>query len=318
MHVSLADRLPVCLCALFLPWGLQRPGVCPGAHHRARVWLLSTTWCIHQPQSSGSTASPASQLWHWTPCHWPTTKRLPDPFSIAGWEREGWQINVCECSTQWNVKWLLLFPLYSWADRNEARNILSPFLWPVGPVSVHLSSPLSLEEIRQRNPLVLPGGRYRPPDCEPRHHTAIVVPYRNRQSHLRALLYHLHPFLQRQQIHYSIYIVQQVRLCISECASCFIVIPPVSCSAWLSAAACLPSMSKSKALCSGIVVLVDQRCYWVKRLPADVKGVTVMVVYVLLQSIGLVILEYWAMVWLYLIYTTLLGALVQLLVNVNI
>lgn len=86
---------------------------------------------------------------------------------------------------------------------------------PVGPVSVHLSSPLSLEEIRQRNPLVLPGGRYRPPDCEPRHHTAIVVPYRNRQTHLRALLYHLHPFLQRQQIHYSIYIVQQVRMCMS-------------------------------------------------------------------------------------------------------
>ncbi|XP_006785895.1 beta-1,4-galactosyltransferase 3 [Neolamprologus brichardi] len=92
--------------------------------------------------------------------------------------------------------------------------IPSPLL--VGPVSVHLSSPLSLEEIRQRNPLVLPGGRYRPPDCEPRHHTAIVVPYRNRQSHLRALLYHLHPFLQRQQIHYSIYIVQQVRLPYSQ------------------------------------------------------------------------------------------------------
>ncbi|KAM4571595.1 beta-1,4-galactosyltransferase 3 [Fundulus diaphanus] len=85
--------------------------------------------------------------------------------------------------------------------------IPSPLL--VGPVSVHLSSPLSLEEIRQRNPLVLPGGRYRPPDCEPHHHTAIVVPFRNRLSHLRSLLYHLHPFLQRQQIHYSIYIVQQ-------------------------------------------------------------------------------------------------------------
>ncbi|XP_010863966.1 beta-1,4-galactosyltransferase 3 isoform X2 [Esox lucius] len=83
----------------------------------------------------------------------------------------------------------------------------SPLL--VGPVSVRLSSPLSLEEIRDWNPLVLPGGRYRPPDCEPRHHTAIVVPYRNRQTHLRALLYHLHPFLQRQQIHYSIYIVHQ-------------------------------------------------------------------------------------------------------------
>ncbi|XP_067302519.1 beta-1,4-galactosyltransferase 3 isoform X1 [Pseudorasbora parva] len=83
----------------------------------------------------------------------------------------------------------------------------SPLL--VGPVSVHLSSPPSLEEIKEKNPLVTLGGHYRPPDCEPRHHTAIVVPYRNRQTHLRALLYHLHPFLQRQQVHYGIYIVHQ-------------------------------------------------------------------------------------------------------------
>ncbi|KAJ8360803.1 hypothetical protein SKAU_G00173280 [Synaphobranchus kaupii] len=84
----------------------------------------------------------------------------------------------------------------------------SPLL--VGPVSVRLSSPLSLDEIREKNPLVTQGGRYHPPDCEPRHHTAIVVPYRNRQAHLRTLLYHLHPFLQRQQLHYSIYIVHQI------------------------------------------------------------------------------------------------------------
>ncbi|KAG1961870.1 beta-1,4-galactosyltransferase 3 [Pimephales promelas] len=83
----------------------------------------------------------------------------------------------------------------------------SPLL--VGPVSVHLSSPPSLEEIKEKNPLVTLGGHYRPPDCEARHHTAIVVPYRNRQTHLRALLYHLHPFLQRQQVHYGIYIVHQ-------------------------------------------------------------------------------------------------------------
>ncbi|KAF3860515.1 hypothetical protein F7725_000770 [Dissostichus mawsoni] len=86
--------------------------------------------------SSGSTASPASQLGHWTPATGPPLRDCQIP---------------------------------------------SPLL----------------------------GGHYRPPDCEPRHHTAIVVPYRNRQIHLRALLYHLHPFLQRQQIHYSIYIVQQ-------------------------------------------------------------------------------------------------------------
>uniref|UniRef100_A0A8C6TCG2 Beta-1,4-galactosyltransferase n=1 Tax=Neogobius melanostomus TaxID=47308 RepID=A0A8C6TCG2_9GOBI len=87
-----------------------------------------------------------------------------------------------------------------------SKTFYSPLFWTCVRAPV---PPLSLEEIRQRNPLVQPGGRYRPPDCEPRHHTAIVVPYRNRQTHLRALLYHLHPFLQRQQIHYSIYIVQQ-------------------------------------------------------------------------------------------------------------
>ncbi|XP_053499270.1 beta-1,4-galactosyltransferase 3 [Ictalurus furcatus] len=91
----------------------------------------------------------------------------------------------------------------------QLRSCLLPSPLLVGPVSVRLSSPLSLEEIKVKNPLVTPGGHYRPTDCEPRHHTAIVVPYRNRQSHLRTLLYHLHPFLQRQQIHYGIYIVHQ-------------------------------------------------------------------------------------------------------------
>lgn len=93
------------------------------------------------------------------------------------------------------------------APQLKQCQVPSPLL--VGPVSVRLSSPPSLEDIKEKNPLVTPGGHYTPPDCEPRHHTAIVVPYRNRQAHLRALLYHLHPFLQRQQIHYSIYIVHQ-------------------------------------------------------------------------------------------------------------
>ncbi|XP_063064046.1 beta-1,4-galactosyltransferase 3 [Engraulis encrasicolus] len=83
----------------------------------------------------------------------------------------------------------------------------SPLL--VGPVAVRLTAAPSLEEIKDKNPLVTPGGHYSPPDCQPQHRTAIIVPYRNRQMHLRALLYHLHPFLQRQQIHYTIYIVHQ-------------------------------------------------------------------------------------------------------------
>ncbi|XP_027026275.1 beta-1,4-galactosyltransferase 3 [Tachysurus fulvidraco] len=102
-----------------------------------------------------------------------------------------------------------LLPPHPSGAEQQHRGCLLPSPLLVGPVFVHLSSPLSLEEIKEKNPLVTPGGHYRPPDCEPRHHTAIVVPYRNRQSHLRTLLYHLHPFLQRQQIHYGIYIVHQ-------------------------------------------------------------------------------------------------------------
>ncbi|XP_033858359.3 beta-1,4-galactosyltransferase 3 [Acipenser ruthenus] len=83
----------------------------------------------------------------------------------------------------------------------------SPYL--VGPVSVLLSSPLSLSQIAERNPLVSLGGMYQPPSCQALHHTALIVPYRNRPAHLRTLLYHIHPFLQRQQLHYRVYIVHQ-------------------------------------------------------------------------------------------------------------
>uniref|UniRef100_A0A3Q3DMM7 Beta-1,4-galactosyltransferase n=1 Tax=Hippocampus comes TaxID=109280 RepID=A0A3Q3DMM7_HIPCM len=80
----------------------------------------------------------------------------------------------------------------------------------LGPSPVNLSSsPPSLKEIRKRSAAVSPGGLYRPPDCNARHHAAIVVPYRKRPTHLRALLDHLHPLLQRQQIHYRIYVVEQ-------------------------------------------------------------------------------------------------------------
>ncbi|XP_061141743.1 beta-1,4-galactosyltransferase 3-like isoform X2 [Syngnathus typhle] len=84
----------------------------------------------------------------------------------------------------------------------------SPLL--VGPRPVNLSStPPTLEEIGKRSASVLPGGLYHPPDCEAQHRVAVVVPYRKRAMHLRALLCHLHPFLQRQQIHYRIYVVEQ-------------------------------------------------------------------------------------------------------------
>ncbi|KAM4690229.1 beta-1,4-galactosyltransferase 3 isoform 2-T2 [Rhinophrynus dorsalis] len=83
----------------------------------------------------------------------------------------------------------------------------SPHL--VGPITVTFSRVPSLQRIQMKNPLVTKGGRYKPPNCEARHRTAVIIPHRNREIHLRHFLYYLHPFLQRQQIQYGIYVIHQ-------------------------------------------------------------------------------------------------------------
>lgn len=84
-------------------------------------------------------------------------------------------------------------------------------MFAVGPIHITFTSGLTLKEVQRKNPLVVRGGRYRPPDCEARHRIAIVIPHRHREHHLRFLLYYLHPFLQRQQLQYGIYIIHQVK-----------------------------------------------------------------------------------------------------------
>lgn len=64
----------------------------------------------------------------------------------------------------------------------------------------------------KRNPFVQSGGHYRPPHCFARYKSAILVAYRNQEKHLHHLLYYIHPFLQRQQLSYTIYLIQQVNL----------------------------------------------------------------------------------------------------------
>lgn len=52
-------------------------------------------------------------------------------------------------------------------------------------------------------------GFWRPKSCVARHTVTIVIPYRDRESHLAILLKHLHPLLQRQQLDYTIVVVEQ-------------------------------------------------------------------------------------------------------------
>jgi hypothetical protein len=46
----------------------------------------------------------------------------------------------------------------------------------------------------------------------PRSKTAILVPYRDRPDNLKVFLAHMHRFLMKQDIRYTIYIIEQVRV----------------------------------------------------------------------------------------------------------
>nr|XP_010998208.1 sialic acid-binding Ig-like lectin 6 isoform X3 [Camelus dromedarius] len=86
--------------------------------------------------------------------------------------------------------------------------IISPYI--NGPLKVLIPENLTMEQVVEKNPLVELGGQYRPPDCWTEQHTAVVVPYCGQGQQLQQLLFHLHPFLQRQQLHYAVYVVNQV------------------------------------------------------------------------------------------------------------
>lgn len=87
---------------------------------------------------------------------------------------------------------------------------LCPVLPPdlIGPLATYTDT-VSFEKIAESNPLVKPGGRYKPADCVARHRVAIVIPYRNREQHLKILLHNLHPMLQRQQLDYGIFVIEE-------------------------------------------------------------------------------------------------------------
>lgn len=81
-----------------------------------------------------------------------------------------------------------------------------------GAMKLTFESSLKLKDVESENKLVTEG-KYEPKGCNARQSVAILIPHRNRERHLLYLLHHLHPFLQRQQLHYTIYVIQQVFIC---------------------------------------------------------------------------------------------------------
>ncbi|XP_026792143.1 beta-1,4-galactosyltransferase 1 isoform X1 [Pangasianodon hypophthalmus] len=83
----------------------------------------------------------------------------------------------------------------------------SPLL--VGPLRIEFSTPVSLDQVRNENPALGEGGRFKPKDCIALQKVAIIIPFRKRDEHLKYWLYYLHPILQRQQLDYGVYIINQ-------------------------------------------------------------------------------------------------------------
>ena len=75
-----------------------------------------------------------------------------------------------------------------------------------------LTDDISFDQLEAEHPELEPGGHYKPPNCKAVQKVAVVIPYRAREEHLRKFLHNIHPFLQKQQAEYVIYVVEQVSL----------------------------------------------------------------------------------------------------------
>lgn len=66
----------------------------------------------------------------------------------------------------------------------------------------------TLQKLEKRFYWVENGGHYKP-ECETTNKVAFLVPYRNRTSHVKLFMQHMHPLLYRQQIEYTIFVIEQ-------------------------------------------------------------------------------------------------------------
>ena len=74
----------------------------------------------------------------------------------------------------------------------------------------HEHKTLTLGQVQSWHTDLGPGGEWSPPGCVARYRLAVVIPYRDRLAHLTVLLAHLLPILKRQQLHFKIFVVEQV------------------------------------------------------------------------------------------------------------
>ncbi|KJH44759.1 N-acetyllactosaminide 3-alpha-galactosyltransferase [Dictyocaulus viviparus] len=70
--------------------------------------------------------------------------------------------------------------------------------------------PRSIEELERKYQYLQPGGHFTPTDCKALSKIAVVIPFRDREEHLKILLNHMHNFLTKQKLDYAIIVVEQI------------------------------------------------------------------------------------------------------------
>ncbi|CAF0929918.1 unnamed protein product [Rotaria sordida] len=99
-------------------------------------------------------------------------------------------------------------------DTDQQQMIVQCSILPltlVGRVEADLFS-YEMEEIEKHheNSSIKLGGHWSPSHCTSRYRVAIIIPYRDRDMQLRIFLNFMHPFLQKQQLDYQIFLIEPI------------------------------------------------------------------------------------------------------------
>jgi len=78
----------------------------------------------------------------------------------------------------------------------------------IGHLQVKLD-PVSRAAVLEKSSGVELGGCFKPESCEALQKVAILIPYKDREENLLTMLSYLHPMLQRQEISYCVFVVEQ-------------------------------------------------------------------------------------------------------------
>lgn len=79
----------------------------------------------------------------------------------------------------------------------------------LGRVPVIKSPVPTLQQLERAFDWLKPGGHWYPDSCRIEKKVAIITPFRCRGEHLLLFLQHMHPFLKRQQLDYTIFVIEQ-------------------------------------------------------------------------------------------------------------